>query len=216
MKPSTRRLSRNPIFHQQLRAFRDEAEAFFSSSSSSSSSSPDESPPTFSLQHLRDDEVSFVRATAAAWRLGHAAEDSADGGKGVRIWLPPVRLNSTHDVAAGMSVAPESATGDGDGGSEEAEGGAGERNDGGFDAGEFTCRVCYVVLPSGSLTVESDVSMPKYWPVLPRYVPGYRVYVCVWSCGGRMGFGRWRDQSNNFDPSSKCIAIMDVIPFVRQ
>lgn len=167
--PSARQLYSIAIF-PQLRAFRNEAEAFSSSSSSSLADGP---PPTFSLQNLRDDEVAFVRATAAVWRLGHAAEDGGGGGKGVRIWLPPVRLNSTHDVAAGMSVAPENATGDGAGDDEEGEGG-GERGDDGFDAGEFRCRVCYVVLPSGSLTVESDVSMPEYWPVIPRYVAVWR------------------------------------------
>lgn len=131
--------------------------------------------------------MSFVRATAAAWRLGHAQEGGDGGsggggeGKGVRVWLPPVRLNSTHDVAAGMSVAPESAVGgDGDGGGERAggAGGAGgrggedgaEAGGGSFDAGEFGCRVWYTVLPSGVLTVESDVSMPEHWPTIPRCV----------------------------------------------
>lgn len=153
-------LLRLKINHRQLRAFRDEAEAFSSSSSSSST--------TLSLQSLRDDEVSFVRATAAAWRLGHAAEGNSGGsGKGVRVWLPPVRLNSTHDVAAGMSVAPETAVGDAEG-----VGGGGDDAQGveDFDAGEFECRVCYAVLPSGVLTVESDVSMPDHWPVIPRCV----------------------------------------------
>lgn len=91
------------------------------------------------------------------------------------MWLPPVRLNSTHDVAAGMSVAPESAVGDSGAAAEEAEegrgGGAGGDGEGErFDAGEFRCRVCYAVLPSGALTVESDVSMPDHWPVIPRCV----------------------------------------------
>lgn len=119
-----------------------------------------------------------MRATAAAWRLGHAQEDrdgSGDGGKGVRVWLPPVRLNSTHDVAAGMSVAPESAVFDDGGAGDGGEGGSGAAGGGGggvegFDAGEFSCRVCYTVLPSGVLTVESDVSMPEHWPTIPRWV----------------------------------------------
>lgn len=130
-----------------------------------------------------------MRATAAAWRLGHAKEDGGGGeGKGVRVWLPPVRLNSTHDVAAGMSVAPESAVGDGDagdggkggGGAAGGEGESGGEGGEGFDAGEFGCRVRYIVLPSGVLSVESDVSMPEHWPTVPRCV------VCV--CGlGREG-----------------------------
>lgn len=116
--------------------------------------------------------MSFVRATAAAWRLGHAAEDGDNGGKGVRVWLPPVRLNSTHDVAAGMSVAPESAVGDVDAEAEQERGGeaGAEEQGGGFDAGEFRCKVCYTVLPSGVLTVESDVAMPDHWPAIPRCV----------------------------------------------
>lgn len=164
-------------------------------STSGAASSPGASlfpPQTLLLDGLREDEVAFVRATAAAWRLGHAAEDegqgggggaaaeggSKRGGKGVRVWLPPVRLNSTHDLAAGMSVAPESsAPGDGDGdgeGEEEEEGGGGVAGGGGdgeedgFDAGEFACKVCYAVMPSGVVTVDCDVSMPEHWPVIPR------------------------------------------------
>ena len=143
---------------------------------------PSTTPATLSLQSLRDDEVSFVRATAAAWRLGHALEEGGGGGdegKSVRVWLPPVRLNSTHDVAAGMSVAPESAVGDDDdggGGTGGAPGGGGGEGEGeGFDAGEFRCRLWYTVLPSGVLTVESDVSMPEHWPTVPRCV----IVVCV-------------------------------------
>lgn len=126
------------------------------------------------------DEVAFVRALAAAWRLGHApmADDTSGGtaagggrGGGVRVWLPPVRLNSTHDVAAGMSVAPESGGAGGEG--KEEMGSGGERDGGGgdgtgFDSGEFVCRVWYTVLPSGVVTVDCDVSMPKHWPVIPR------------------------------------------------
>lgn len=150
-------------------------------STSAASSTFPRSPDTLLLGDLRDDEVAFVRATAAAWRLGHAAEKSGvaaaiaagrgskRGGKGVRVWLPPVRLNSTHDVAAGMSVAPESALGD----SEEKEeggavGGGNGEDEAGFDAGEFTCKVCYAVTPSGVVTVDCDVSMPEHWPVIPR------------------------------------------------
>lgn len=164
---------------KQLRAFRDKAEA----EARSELASPSPSPATLSLQNLRDDELALVRATAAAWRLGHAQEDGGGGGagkKGIRVWLPPVRLNSTHDVSAGMSVAPESAVGDGDGGAggaggaaaAEGDGGGGgaEGGGGGFDAGEFRCRVGYTVLSSGVVTVESDVSMPEHWPTIPRCV----------------------------------------------
>lgn len=119
--------------------------------------------------------MSFVRALAAAWRLGHAAEDGASGeggggSGGVRVWLPSVRLNSTHDLAAGMSVAPESGVNgsDEEGNSGGTDAGVGEREV--FDAGEFVCRVCYAVLPSGVVTVECDVSMPEQWPVIPRCV----------------------------------------------
>lgn len=151
------------------------------STSAASSTSP-RPPDTLLLGDLRDDEVAFVRATAAAWRLGHAAENagaaaiasrrgSKRGGRGVRVWLPPVRLNSTHDLAAGMSVAPESALGDSDKEKEEEGGVAGEgdgEDEAGFDAGEFACRVCYTVTPSGMVTVDCDVSMPEHWPVIPR------------------------------------------------
>lgn len=189
MRTRKRILDANTICHPvpQLRAFRDEAEA----EARSEPAPPPPSPATLSLRNLRDDEVSFVRATAAAWRLGHALEDGDGGGgggegKGVRVWLPPVRLNSTHDVAAGMSVAPESAVGDDDAGGGVGVAGAGGEGEGGgegsdgFDAGEFRCRVCYAVLPSGVLTVESDVSMPEHWPTIPR---------CV-ACGGCSGRGR--------------------------
>lgn len=138
---------------------------------------------TLSLESLRNDEVSFVRATASAWRLGHAADDSGTGGGGgggVRVWLPPVRLNSTHDLAAGMSVAPECAVGDEGGDGEEAasagaEGcGGGGGGGAGFDAGEIRCKVRYTVMPSGVVEIESDVSMPEQWPAIPR---------CVGACG---------------------------------
>lgn len=139
---------------------------------------------TLSLENLRNDEVSFVRATASAWRLGHAADDNGTGGGdrsggGVRVWLPPVRLNSTHDVAAGMSVAPECAVGDGDGDGEEAASAGAEECGGGgggagFDAGEIRCKVRYTVTPSGVVEIESDVSMPEQWPAIPR---------CVGACG---------------------------------
>lgn len=135
---------------------------------------------TLSLENLRNDEVSFVRATAAAWRLGHAADDNGAGGEdgaGVRVWLPPVRLNSTHDVAAGMSVAPECAVADGgvDGGGAGSAGVEGGDGGGvGFDAGEIRCKVRYTVTPSGVVEMESDVSMPEHWPAIPR---------CVSACG---------------------------------
>ena len=160
--------------------------------------------------------MAFVRATAAAWRLGHAQEDGGGGGggggggegKGVRVWLPPVRLNSTHDVAAGMSVAPESAVGD-DGGGEGAGGAAGQGGGGsegegeGFDAGEFTCRVWYAMLPSGVLTVESDVSMPEHWPNIPRCVvcgvfwPGPRSCGVVWELSEMLPSRKVRGKSDN-------------------
>lgn len=114
------------------------------------------------------------------WRLGHADSDGdggmggGGGGKGVRVWLPSVRLNSTHDLAAGMSVAPESAVGDEEGGGgereDEVEDGRGVTE---FDAGEFGCKVCYIVTSSGVVTVECDVTMPEHWPVIPRWVVGW-------------------------------------------
>lgn len=139
---------------------------------------------TLLLENLRNDEVSFVRATAAAWRLGHAADDSGKAGGeggGVRVWLPPVRLNSTHDVAAGMSVAPECAVADGDGNGGEAGSVGADGGDGGgvgFDAGEIRCKVCYTVMPSGVVEMESDVSMPEHWPAIPR---------CVGACRRNVG-----------------------------
>lgn len=118
-----------------------------------------------------------MRATASAWRLGHAAHDNETGtssnGRGVRVWLPHVRLNSTHDLAAGMSVAPENAgavDGEDEDQADGQEEGDGEGAVDGFDAGEFRCKVCYTVEPSGVVTVESDVTMPEHWPVIPRWV----------------------------------------------
>lgn len=149
----------------QLRDFRDEAEK------QAAATPPPATTPTTSFTGLREDEVGFVRALAAAWRLGHAPEASG----GVKVWLPAVRLNSTHDVAAGMSVAPESGGGgDGEDGKTGAGGAGGrqkeEEKEVFNDAGEFECRIRYVVSSPGVVTAECDVSMPEQWPVIPRCV----------------------------------------------
>lgn len=166
---------------------------------------------TLSLENLRNDEVSFVRATAAAWRLGHAADDNGTGGGdrgggAVRVWLPPVRLNSTHDLAAGMSVAPECAVGDGDGDGGEAAsagpegcGGGGGGGGSGFDAGEIQCKVRYTVMLSGVVEIESDVSMPDQWATIPRCVgmfgcnvgPSLACDVLGAPCEKKMVVGGW-------------------------
>lgn len=150
----------------QVRAFRDQAESNIAAGIAT--------PASLSLSGLRDDEASFVRALAAAWRLGHAPEDSLRGGNGLRVWVPPVRYTSTHDVSAGMSVAPEKADigGEVEAIGRESSGGDGAVQEGeaGFDVGEMKCRVSYSVLPAGILTVDCDVDMPQHWPVIPRWV----------------------------------------------
>lgn len=157
------------VVRAQVRAFRDQAE-------SAADSSP--AVPSLHLKGLQRDERWFVRSLAAAWRLGHSEEDAPQGGKGVVVWAPPLRFNTTHDVGLGMSVAPEHGPevdketeeevhnegGVVEGGDDEAASDAGRC----FDAGEFKCRLSYVVLPDGVLVVDCDVDMAEHWPVVPR------------------------------------------------
>lgn len=144
-------------------------------STSGGASSPSR---TLVLNGLMEAEASFVRSMAAAWRLGHATTSDSEGSRKstVRVWLPAVRLSTTHDLAQGMSLAPEQGVSSEEGG---VCGGGGDGEDDGFDAGEIECKVLYTVTPSGALTVECDVSMPEHWPVIPRRVFGdsarYRV-----------------------------------------
>ncbi|KAG5189277.1 glycosyl hydrolases family 2, TIM barrel domain-containing protein [Tribonema minus] len=54
---------------------------------------------------LTSEETTFVRAVAAAYRLGHAPLPAAQ--QGVRLWVPSVPSCTTHPIGEGMSAAPE-------------------------------------------------------------------------------------------------------------
>ncbi|CAM9864025.1 unnamed protein product, partial [Heterosigma akashiwo] len=125
--------------------------------------------PPNSLATFKKRERAFVHNLAAANRLAH--ENKEEGDKIVRVWKPKMHLCTTHHVAQGISLAPES-----DGSSEnngtivqKTDSKSMEEKGNSETAGALIkCEVRWTLDGRGRLRARCLADFPRDWPCLPR------------------------------------------------